>query len=270
MTATRRLVGRRPSTANTVELRVNKKAVTLIGAAMASARRRRLMVCVDSQTPLLGSDVPASLLNALSTLKGHAQVAYKSVETPWSFGGAPLSLLPNGKVLIAGGQGLSGDYLATAEIYDPATGTFSATGNMHTARAFLSATLLGNGEVLIAGGQGPAPNFQILGSAELYNPATGKFTLTGSLNTPRCFQTSLLLPSGKALVAGGVTARVTTASAELYAVSTGTFSVTGSRNDARENHAMVLLPTGAVLVAGGNSLSNTARVFYWNTAELFH
>lgn len=180
------------------------------------------------------------------------------------------TLLPSGKVLIAGGQGVGGDYLATAEIYDPATGTFSSTGSLHTARAFLSATLLGNGEVLIAGGQGPAPNFQILGSAELYNPATGKFTLTGSLNTPRCFQTSLLLPSGKALVAGGVTARVTTASAELYDVSTGTFSVTGSMNDARENHAMVLLPTGAVLVAGGNNLSNTARVFYWNTAELFH
>jgi hypothetical protein len=179
------------------------------------------------------------------------------------------TLLANGKVLIAGGQGTSGAYLANAELYDPATGSFTATGSMHTARAFLSATLLGNGKVLIAGGQGSAPNYPILGSAELYNPATGKFTLTSSLNTPRCFQTSLLLPSGKALVAAGIAFRVTTTSAELYDPSTGTFSVTGSFNDARENHAMVRLPNGTVLVAGGNSYSNTGRIFYWNTAELF-
>src|SRR6266850_1374272 len=86
------------------------------------------------------------------------------------------TLLPNGKVLVAGGYG--GGYLASAELYDPASGTWTATGSLGTAREFHTATLLPNGKVLVAGG---VDSSGFLASAELYDPATGTWTATGSL-----------------------------------------------------------------------------------------
>jgi hypothetical protein len=80
-------------------------------------------------------------------------------------------LLPNGKVLVAGGLGApdvaSGPQpsLSSAELYDPASGTFTATGSMTTARDSFTATLLPNQKVLIAGGANAAG---ALSSAELY------------------------------------------------------------------------------------------------------
>ena len=62
------------------------------------------------------------------------------------------TLLPNGKVLVAGGLDISNNALASAELYDPASGTWTATGNLNTARYLHTATLLPNGKVLVAGG----------------------------------------------------------------------------------------------------------------------
>ncbi len=91
--------------------------------------------------------------------------------------------------------------MSSAELYDPATGTWAATGGLGTTRAFHTATLLPSGQVLVAGGTNDGLNG--LSSAELYDPATGTWTATGSLATARSTHTATLLPSGQVLVAGG-------------------------------------------------------------------
>ena len=101
--------------------------------------------------------------------------------------GHTATLLTNGKVLIAGGSQVSNTpawsplLLASAELYDPSTGTFTATGNLTTTRAGHSATLLPNGKVLIAGGFGAENSRPSTASAELYDPSTGTFTATGNM-----------------------------------------------------------------------------------------
>ena len=90
---------------------------------------------------------------------------------------------------------------ASAELYDPASGTWTATGRLNTARYIHTATLLQNGMVLVAGGRDS--NFMASASAELYDPASGSWTATGSLNTARQLHTATLLQNRKVLVAGG-------------------------------------------------------------------
>jgi MYXO-CTERM domain-containing protein len=164
--------------------------------------------------------------------------------------GHTLTLLPNGKVLAAGGATGSGA-LARAELYEPATGTWSATGSMTVSRYNHTATPLPNGKVLIAGGFNGAGSF--LESAELYDPATGTFSATGSLAQRRASPTATLLPNGKVLVVGGFNGTMPQASAELYDPSTGTWSATGSLSLGRFFHTATLLPNGKVLVVGGNT-----------------
>src|SRR5450432_2593016 len=111
------------------------------------------------------------------------------------------ALLPNGKVLVAGGIGSGNFSLTSAELYDPASGSWTATGSLNTARYYHTATLLPNGKVLVAGGDTSSLNPSA--SAELYDPASGSWTATGSLNTARHLHSATLLPNGKVLVAGG-------------------------------------------------------------------
>jgi hypothetical protein len=112
--------------------------------------------------------------------------------------GHTATLLPNGKVLIAGGaQNLS------AELYAPSTGVFTPTGSMTTVRTWgHTATLLANGKVLIAGGSDRRDIFEPLASAELYDPSTGMFTPTGSMTTVQRAGPATLLADGKVLIAG--------------------------------------------------------------------
>jgi N-acetylneuraminic acid mutarotase len=161
------------------------------------------------------------------------------------------TLLPTGKVLVAGGDYTNLAVTNSAELYDPATGTWSPTGNLNIARSWYAATLLANGKVLVAGGFN---DLGILDSAELYDPATAQWTLTGKLNVARYGQTATLLRDGKVLIAGGTDdgdLASTLASAELYDPATGNWSVTGSLNASRIFHTATMLPNGKVLVAGG-------------------
>jgi hypothetical protein len=143
--------------------------------------------------------------------------------------GQTATRLANGKVLIAGGEDASFSATASAELYDPSSGTFSATGSMTVPRAFHTATLLPNGKVLIVGGwQFNFPS-SALASAELYDPISGTFSPTGSMSTGRVDQTATLLGNGEVLVVGGFgNLQLGLASAELYDPSAGTFSPTGS------------------------------------------
>jgi len=175
------------------------------------------------------------------------------------------TLLPNGRVLIAGGIAGS-TYLPSAELYDPATGTFAATGSMGEPHAYHTATPLADGRVLIAGGFN-VTNWS-LASAELYDPVTGTFTPTGSMAVARYSHTATRLPDGRVLIAGGFSFKLgsgatTLASAEIYDPSTGTFTPTGSMSVARQQHMAALLPNGKVLIAGGFSTTSlvSAEVF---------
>jgi hypothetical protein len=165
------------------------------------------------------------------------------------------TLLADGRVLIAGGAPAAWSAraaLASAEIYDPTTGTFTATDRMTGGREFHSATLLDDGRVLVTGGWNGVSTE--LASAEIYDPNTGTFTLTGPMTATREYQTATLLADGRVLVAGGggdYTNRIFLASAELYDPDSGTFTATGAMADARTNHAAIVLDGVRVLVTGG-------------------
>jgi len=176
------------------------------------------------------------------------------------------TLLPNGKVLIAGGYGSSG-VLSSAELYDPATGTFIATGSMASARAIHSATLLPDGKVLVVGGSGSSGTS--LSSAEHYDPATGTFTASGGTTSARSAHSATLLANGKVLFAGGVGVSNFQSSAELYDPVTDTFTATGSMASSRVFHSATLLHNGKVLLAGGFSPIVSSAELYDPTTGAF-
>jgi hypothetical protein len=132
-----------------------------------------------------------------------------------------------------------------------ASGTWTSTGAMLSARDGHTATLLTNGKVLVAGGTN---NGVALTSAELYNRTTGTWASTGSMHVARTLARSVLLSNGKVLVMGGCVndcLSATTRSAELYNPSAGTFTATGSMVQARAEFGIALLANGQVLVVGG-------------------
>jgi hypothetical protein len=165
--------------------------------------------------------------------------------------GHTATLLKDGRVLIVGGD-------STAELFDPANGTFSETGPLVVGRLNATATLLADGKVLIADGlgltAGPDGFLPRLNNAEIFDPATGTFSATGSMIQARWRHTATLLSDGRVLVAGGFfDAICTTASAELFDPATETFSSVGFMLTERVHHTATLLDTGEVLMAGGSN-----------------
>jgi WD40 repeat protein len=173
-----------------------------------------------------------------------------SMASPREFDTA--TLLPDGRVLILGGIGKAG-YLTSAELYDPTTGKFSSAGKtLAPLGEGDTTTLLPDGQVLVAGGDGSSAQAQPTAAAEVYDPASGRFSPTDSMMTPRAFHTATLLADGRVLLAGGENDGGFNSSAELYDPSSGTFSPTGSMSSARQNQVATLLADGRVLVAGGD------------------
>jgi N-acetylneuraminic acid mutarotase len=174
--------------------------------------------------------------------------------------------LRDGRVLAAGGMTNAG-VSAAADIYDPATGVWSAAAPMLHARSDPSATLLPDGRVLVVGGV--ASDNTTLATAELYDPAANTWTATGGMFEARTRHTATLLPSGKLLVIGGYSQNGSlgfSQTAELYDPATGTWALMATpMSTPRGQHAAQLLPGGnTLLVVGGVN-----RTGFVTTAELF-
>src|SRR6266581_4045300 len=188
----------------------------------------------------------------------------------WERIGLAAAPLPDGRVLVAGGARFNqacADPPAgnSTEIFDPATGAWTLTGNLTQSRTSGLAVALADGRVLFAGGGGASP-FPSLASVEIYDPATGAWTLTGSMHDPRMWAFDdmsaanfmTLLPDGRVLAAGGLNRCNKSGcdiaflqSAEVFDPATGVWTLTGSLAAGRWRHQMTLLPDGRVLVAGG-------------------
>lgn len=156
------------------------------------------------------------------------------------------TLLQDGRVLVAGGQ----SYLNSSEIYDPASGVWSATtGTMAYGREKHTATLLPNGKVLVAGGYSGSSS--ISSRAEIFDPATGLWTLTGSMRTNRYGHAATLLDNGRVLVTGGFIGNGNMITAEVYDPTSGTWSEINPPTINRRYHTATLLLNGLIIVAGG-------------------
>jgi hypothetical protein len=196
--------------------------------------------------------------------------------------GQTITMLGDGRILLTGGVQNAGyrSQLASAEIYDPAAGTFAATGSMSTPRAGHTATMLRDGRVLIVGGS--ANGVRTLDSAELYDPAGGTFSRTGHLNQPRIAQVAAMLGTGKVLIAGGGRGGmpggyISYDTAEIYDPATRSFTTLRAHMKSdRVGAAAVRLNDGRILIVGGKSgrvvtsrHPNLASLTPLNTAEIF-
>lgn len=189
-----------------------------------------------------------------------------------SHGHGTISLLPDGRALVVGGDTF--DFVlgeittGTAEIYDPATGTWQNTGSLSGPRRYHTATTLADGRILVAAGRDQ--NNAWLDSAEIYDPATGTWSLTGTMNQSRYAHTATLLLNGQVLVTGVPNVPgVDIYSSELFDPATGTWTNTTASPEERWNHSATLLDNGDVLVAGGTQTSNPSIGFDKVTAVLY-
>jgi hypothetical protein len=171
------------------------------------------------------------------------------------------TLLTNGEVLVAGGDATG----VSAEVYNPSTKTWTVTGSMIDSRYGHSASLLSNGMVLVAGGcctSGSVAGYsepvsEAWTSAELFNPATGTWTLTGSMINMHAFHTANVLSTGNALVEGGTSLQLPAGpevigASEVYNPGTAVWTAVGNLNTARYAAASSLFTGDQVLVAGGD------------------
>ena len=175
------------------------------------------------------------------------------------------SQLTNGKVLVTGGVDSNKQVLSSAELFDPANGTFTPTkGSMNAARAFHTATLLNDGTVLVTGGLDGNTE---LATAEIFDPESGTFTPTkGAMESPQAHHVATLLKDGTVLITGESYSVANLGTSELFDPASGMFTPTkGSMSTARPSHAATLLDHGAAITNGQVLLTGGETA----TAELF-
>jgi len=162
--------------------------------------------------------------------------------------------LDDGSVLAVGGFDIQGRFLTSCEIYDPTTGSWTLTGSLHTGRAALNIgsqiVKLTDGRILIEGGINPSNLVSDLASAEIYDPQTGIWSLTGSMNIPRADQSAALLQSGKVIVAGGDSPPRSPSTSEIFDPSTGRWTMATPMTEFRSADTATALLDGRVLVVG--------------------
>jgi hypothetical protein len=236
---------------------------------MATARYRHISAPLDSARALVaGGFFDASGIATASAeiysadFNSFAPTA--PMGTPRAYAGA--AGLMDWRVLVVGGTSANQTPpapLATAEIFDPATGTWTPTGSMNAARQSPVAVRLASGLVLVIGGDATQS------SAELFDPATGMFTPTGSLLAPRVAFVAAALDDGRVLVAGGQpsTDLPALASAEIWDPATGAWTSTGSMATARAGTSATKLYNGKILVVAG--FTGTSAGTAIASAELF-
>jgi hypothetical protein len=226
-------------------------ALAIGGAVLVGSGIVKLPVSVEaSASPSADESAPPTSSPVLPTVPAWTatgpMIAARQFHT--------MTLLPDGKVLVAGGDGGNRFLgLNTAELYDPSAGSWALTGIMQQGRYWHTATLLANGQVLVVGGTGGSSNGGLLASAELYDPLSASWTTVASLADARAQHTATLLLDGTLLVTGGERGasddRVE--STELFDPVRGSWTTTGTIQEARLHHTATLLGNGMVLVAGG-------------------
>ena len=206
--------------------------------------------------------IPGSLSSATALVESGAPLV-GSLSVARSFFSA--TLLNDGRVLVAGGQDTDNLSLKSSEIYDPAAGKWSPTGEMTNARKNHRATLLQDGRVLVTGGLDVGEGVLrsqtgkgVVSLAEIYDPAAGVWESIADMNEARTLHQAVLLQDGRVLVIGGGDADYEPiASAEIYDASIGTWTVTGDMLKARQEHTATVLSDGRVLVTGGGRINAT-------------
>jgi hypothetical protein len=184
--------------------------------------------------------------------------------------------LNDGRVLVLGGAQAPMASLASAEIFDPATGTFKPAGNMNAPRETPLVTLLKDGRVLIVGGvEWEGTDAFIILAAEIFDPATSKFTLSGRVQIARFDQAAVALPDGRVLILAGAAnsalgpGLVYPKEVEAFDPAAGTFSTIGQISEGRDNPTATLLLDGKVLIAGGAANDAQDQAVISNTVEVF-
>jgi len=242
-------------------------AFTTLAAAMAtprhshrSARLSDGRLLLTGGLPMAGSDVTALAACELFDPARGRFAATAAMSVPRANHTA--TTLADGRVLVIGGRdstcvfNCSLAVWRSAEIYDPAAGTFTAVGSMAQRRFNHTATLLPDGRVLVAGGTTPdLPATDVSSLVEVFDPATNQFQVLGNLLRPRSQHTATLLGDGTVLLAGGATfgeGTLASATVEAFRPATGLSRLTLSDITTRYRHAAVRLQGGHVLLVGGS------------------
>lgn len=225
-----------------------------------------------------GLAAPGTLVPAASSVERYSPTAAViSASAPSGCGSSlersshTATLLPNGKVLIAGGVGPGPAALDTAVLYSPASHACEAFAAMATARFHHTATLLSDGRALLAGGQTDIAG-TVTNAAEAFDPASGAFSAVGAMTAPRAAQSAALLYNAQVFVAGGYgPAGAVTNTTERFDPVSNTWAPGPGLISARSFHASTVLGNRFVLLSGGfNGLNEKERLGILDTAEVYN